>query len=1067
MEGAMTAGGAMAVEGCSDYCCAAIGKRWEVDSGKFLVPAEGPPSIVILGADHPPGLSVWDLPTIINNTIDFYPPHIDACVQSPLTGRCLWFQKFEVKVSSTVGSDGAAQLALANMDDYILPSTAYQAASRLAGNHTLNTIIEDKRGERQEDYGREEDESERLGRTEYIAPRSVGSTSPVPSLTSSVSSYYFSRRSEDFDSASDISYEDSDISLSIIIDPNTMRSGSPNEYHSTTDKAKRYPSLVIPSPSLWPSVPSTKTAQVSPPRPPKIPLSPAALSMLGHELPRLSNLPSLAGSLSSDPHAASSCPVTPEMNTHPENGDVWGQGTARLTAESLPVEDDSNKAQRPRIRIWTQANPEWPHDSAIAPEDHVEVRDFARRDLPDSPVLGPGDESAKTGVELPLEALITLQHLSLESPAPRESGGEHGYSIEMQESQLPLRSSGEDMTPASAASEYSISGFSIPSPGDFFASLGSNARRAWHVGSVPPSAIPPSSTTAEQFYNCPWNRDFAPPVEHVVEWDGNGTDTDGPPTARQAPLASANSTQTAFHVPDIQPAQDTTPIIEHAQDYEKVIEDMADISLDRTSMWLAQQTSYLSALRETNPVNDISAQTNCNINNSGTLQRNDSLGSPLRKVVHFLETETGKHQGQTSESPESGDSIYYHAFQLIKSSSKHSDAFTHRLARSDSVQSVRLCLPHEHTRRLQGQYLTAQMARPSTQRPISTMSGIHGDAGDETIEQKVIARVEKERQALEQVNARTWVIEASKYLAGGSLLNSPARNKTVKTPKLGDIKNGRVRNPGRVLDLGGLPNGDWAWHCAREFPHAKIYTATTDRHLIDSRIRGPHNHRCTAVTSLWKLPYPDDFFHAISARSLYAYLKNEKPIGEDADEYDLCLRECLRCLKPGGYLEFSLQDSEIVNAGSCGTAASVEFGFNLRTRGYDPAPTKSWLARVKRAGFDDIKRAWTYLPIGSPNMECPQLPETPPPNVSTFDSNNSAVGGGRGPVGSTEDAATLSGLVGSWAWEQWMLRLQLEMGKENFLEGVGAVLAEGKRTGAGWRCLSGWARKPLEMRALR
>ena len=45
-----------------------------------------------------------------------------------------------------------------------------------------------------------------------------------------------------------------------------------------------------------------------------------------------------------------------------------------------------------------------------------------------------------------------------------------------------------------------------------------------------------------------------------------------------------------------------------------------------------------------------------------------------------------------------------------------------------------------------------------------------------------------------------------------------------------------------------------------------------------------------------------------------------------------------------------------------------------------------------------------------------------------------------------------------------MLRLQLEMGKEKekLLEGVGAVLEEGKWTGAGWRCLSGWARKPLE-----
>ena len=42
-----------------------------------------------------------------------------------------------------------------------------------------------------------------------------------------------------------------------------------------------------------------------------------------------------------------------------------------------------------------------------------------------------------------------------------------------------------------------------------------------------------------------------------------------------------------------------------------------------------------------------------------------------------------------------------------------------------------------------------------------------------------------------------------------------------------------------------------------------------------------------------------------------------------------------------------------------------------------------------------------------------------------------------------------------------MLKLESEMGKKNLLEGVGAVLEEGKATGAGGGCLSGWARKPL------
>ncbi|KAL9634789.1 MAG: hypothetical protein Q9164_003880, partial [Protoblastenia rupestris] len=880
------------------------------------------------------------------------------------------------------------------MDEFILPSTTYEVPPRLARKHTLNTIIEDKRGEREEEqHSREKEDRERPGRTAYLTPRSVGSTSPVPSLTSSVSSYYYSRQSGDCDSLYEISDDDSEISPSIMTDPNSVRSVSPNEFLSNRDKAKRCPSLVIPSPSFWPCVPKAQSIQVSPPRPPKIPLSPAALSMLGHDLPRLSNPPSLAGSLSTDPLAASSGPVTPEVQTHPRSGEIWGQ-PAELAAGLKQAEEDYKKPARPKIRICTQGSPHRPHESAITPEDGVATQDFATRDFSDSPVLGSEDEAWDMGVELPLDALVTLQHLSLDVPPSSDNESDNEFSREMQETRLPPRPSSVDVTPASEVSEYSISQMSIPSPGDFFASLGSNARHTWHIGSVPTSALPPSSTTAEQFYNCPWNRDLAPPIEHIVEWDGNSTDTDGLRTARQTALMSADSTQTAFYIPNdhLDHLNHSGSIMtEHDEDYEKAIQDVAEKSLDRTSVWLAQQTSYLSALRETNPINDISAEADRKLNRASSLMRNDSLGSPIRKAVRFLETEAAKHEYGNPKMAGPGDSTFYHAFQHIKASTKRSDTFRHRLTRSDSIQSVRLCLPHEHLRRLQGKYQITHIERPCPQRPISMMPGKEPGAEDETAEQKVIVKVEKERQALEQVNARSWVIEASKYLAGGSLLNSPARHTTIKTPKLGDISNGKVKNRARVLDLGGLPNGDWAWHCARDYPHAKIYTATTDRHLIDSRVRGPHNHRLTPVTNLWKLPYPNHHFHAISARSLYTQLKTSTPLGEDANEYDLCLRECLRCLKPGGYLEFSLQDAEIVNAGSRGTAISVEFGFNLRTRGYDPTPSKTWLARIKRAGFDDIKRAWTFMPMGSPTTESVQLPETPPPNVSSFDTEHRTV----------------------------------------------------------------------------
>ena len=928
------------------------------------------------------------------------------------------------------------------MDSYLLPATTYQVPARLARKHTLNTIIED-------DYSEKEECSESEGeaggrgrdraRNQHMqASRSAQSTSPVPSLTSSASSCYkSSRQSEDFDEMYDVSDDDSDIS------PSVMTSMSERSVDSLELPPKnRCPSLIIPSPRNWPTIHKIQT--ISPPRPPKIPISPAALSMLGQDLPSSSQPPSLAGSLVSDPHAESSAPVTPDLHVNIRSGEIWGQVEAK----------QGGKPQRPELKITIDDGSGWIHQSSFSPEDNISVRDFAidtSGNYQDSPILGSEDGYSDLGVQLPQGALETLQSLSPDPPLQPEFSSPTVSEKEMEELDWtpPPRPSSADMTPMSQTSDYSISGMSIPSPSDFFSSLNRNARRTWCAGSVPTSALPPSSTTAEQFYNCPWNKEPTSTVEQIIEVDDDGTDTDGPPTARQTPP----------HVVGAPIISEVSPVKDHDEGYELAIQEMAEKSLDRTSVWLAAQTSYMAELRDTYPVGEVGLGADTNLRRSNSHVRNDSLGSPMKKAVRFLESEEAKREFSRHQPSGEGESIYYHAFQHIKSETSTVDAFRHRHTRADSIQSSRISLPHEHLAQLQGQFKITHVDRPAPQRPISMMPG--KEIPDETAEQKVIARVDRERQALEQVNSRMWIIEAAKYLNGGKLLNSPATTVLNKVPSLTDIENGKVKCPARVLDLGGQASGDWAWHCSREYQYARVYTASIEMALLESRIRGPRNHRPIAVPALWQLPYPDNYFNAISARSLFAFLKAEKLPGLSQDEYDLCLHECMRCLKPGGYLEYFLMDAEIVNAGTLGNAASVEFGFNLRTHGYDPTPTKPFLGRLRRAGFDDIKRAWTFLPMGSPTKTSAQLPETPPPDVSTFE--NQKVEAVQGPVGSTADAASMAGLVGSWAWEQWMARLQKEMGKEILLEGVGKILEEGKSTGAGWRCLTGWARKPLDL----
>ena len=950
------------------------------------------------------------------------------------------------------------------MDTYLLP-TRYEPPARPVRKHTLNTIMEDERSEDEHSSCDSISQIRDRGREpSLVYARPIRSVSPVSSLTSSSSSYFPDNRQSrpEFDELYDISdeesFEDHIITPRGTVDKTEAHFACSQTTVQSKVRRNRYPSITIPPPSHWPRIQRLQkiSPMISPARPPKIPLSPAVLSMLNRDLPSSSQTPSLDESSTSDPQASSTAPTTPEMRTPLEGAESWGAEEIKQKLLSSGLVNLLNALKSPDINVGNDDGELWEDVSGFDVGHDTIVRDFGSdpgHSRQDSPVLGVDEEQSEAGVQLPPKALDTLRQLSLDIPTSADLASDTRSVGEMEE--VPCASFRRrtlDMTPISQHSEYSLDQLSIPSPGGFFSSLGSNFRHTWcPAKSRPPSLIPPSSTVAEQFYKCPWKTDLPTTVSHVVEIDDDFSN--GPPTARQLPLTSqaeAFLKDDGAALPDLgQPGS----MEEYDSDYEREIQLIAENSLDRTSGWLAAQSSYMAALREANPVNDLALDTSGMSRRSLHL-RNDSLESPMKKVVRFLENEDEHKRKSGVNDTGQGDSIFYHAFQHINNDKSSHDAFRHGRTRSDSIQAERICLPHEHLDRLQGTYKISKVDRPAPLRPISMFPGKKKNENEQTVEQKVISRVEGERQALQQLNTSMWVIEASRFLKHGKLLNSPAAKELVR-----NSRDEESTEQMRVLDLGGLPNCDWAWHCAHEYPSAKVYTATTRSYPIDFHIRGPGNHRCVEVSKLWALPFASNCFDAVSARSLFTYLKNEKPLGQTMDEYDLCLQECLRCLKPGGYLEFFVLDSEILSSGPRGTAISVEFSFSLKTRGYDPTPTKNWLGRLRRAGFDDIKRAWTFLPIGTPCKEPPSLPETPPPDIPTYDPKS--VEAVQGPVGSTADAASVAGLVGSWTWEQWMLKLQMEMGQEQLLQGVGAVLEEGKFTGAGWRCLSGWARKPI------
>ena len=920
------------------------------------------------------------------------------------------------------------------MESFTLPAATYEAPSRQV-RLKLNTIIEDE-------YSIEgEDAEEQRGRSRSPSSRSNPPDSPVPSSASTISSYYRkSRLSRDFDDLYDVSESESDQDSIEVPTISVKRASGDSECSLKRNswnghRRNRYPSLQIPSPRLWPTIEKFRKELAVPPTPPaKIPLSPAVLSKLNTNASLSSAPPSLDGSLTSDQIASSSAPPTPSEFDHPEHVKKWSQ---------LQVAGSES-------------------DSAMGDADVV-------IEIPEEGI------QRNSGVRLPEGALDVLQHLSLDLNFEPPSAVPSDAQEEMQEVPFKLqRSPSMEFEPKSAASEYSVAQLSIPSPGGFFSSLDEDAQHAWFTLNVTPPVnndVPPSSTTAEHFYDAPWNtRKNAIAEQTVTVSESN---TEGPQTALFVPFSPTNAADRESSHPAVSSTSersDATEIkgIEILDILDKELKISTATILDRTTDWLAAQNSYMAALGETNPANRLRESDPTSKHSSAT----DSLDSGLKRAVKFLETDTAKAAEQSDEvsSPTKSDPLFYHAFQHMSNSSSPTDSFIHRHSRFDAIQAQRTSFQISHVDALLGRYETSATNRPNPLRPISMMPGKSKDE-EGTPEQRLISRVERERQALEQVAPAMWVVEALRFLSGGRLFNSPVatvlrRAQPLETATLPDHV--------RVLDLGGQPQCDWAWHCARDFPNVKTYTATSSTELNDS-IRGPSNHRLCPVDNLWTLPFPANHFDAVSARSLPTFLRTIKPLGNSTDEFDLCLRECMRVLKPGGYLEFFVLDAEIVHgaldshapAGPLADAASVEFGFKLRQQGYDPVPSKSFLARVRRTGYIDIKRAWCFLPMGATAGEnLPPMPETPPPRASLYEDEIASrqVEAVQGPVGSKADAACISGLVGGWLWEQWLLKLQLEMGKTKgvkLIDGVAAVVEEGKRTGAGWRVLRGWARKGM------
>ena len=144
------------------------------------------------------------------------------------------------------------------MNNYLLPATRYEPPVWPVRKRVLNTIIEDEHSEDDEgSYIEEEPDDEARGRKQIaVDAHSAGSTSPVPSLTSSISSYRGkNRHSWDFDELYDVSdeesIEDQDVTPSRLTYSMLAHPPSPQKPPGARTR-NRYPSIVINHPPQGP-----------------------------------------------------------------------------------------------------------------------------------------------------------------------------------------------------------------------------------------------------------------------------------------------------------------------------------------------------------------------------------------------------------------------------------------------------------------------------------------------------------------------------------------------------------------------------------------------------------------------------------------------------------------------------------------------------------------------------------------------------------------------------------------------------------------------------------------------
>ena len=321
----------------------------------------------------------------------------------------------------------------------------------------------------------------------------------------------------------------------------------------------------------------------------------------------------------------------------------------------------------------------------------------------------------------------------------------------------------------------------------------------------------------------------------------------------------------------------------------------------------------------------------------------------------------------------------------------------------------------------------------------------HGSNRDEKYRQ-LLARTGSNALGA-QNGLRFSAVMTSRWLSFNRVLFSPAQD---------EIENNKQD---RILVLDGLCNDDWSTYCAMIYPDAVVYNLGTLQ-AMSARKRGSitsrtlSNHRRIHHASFTHpFPFPKGFFTVVVLRF---------PVASSESAFYHAISECKRVLRPGGYLELSVLDMDMVNMGN--RARRAVRSIKTRTQAAEPdislSPASDNIQKMLgRRGFENLNRCMVGVPVAG-SISDSQASSLDEKDLSLTDMLRNDSMQGEVPI--TKMAAK----VGRWWWSRcYEAGITGESGDQGpSIWDDKALLKECEKRETGFKLLICYAQKPLNPR---